>query len=75
MGLVLREAGKGRFMSLTELHVEMQPHFETSYGRGLTQTEIVKQKMSGQTFHTQVNLEVYKDKLQFFFGLNKGFKK
>lgn len=32
MGLILREAGRGRFLSVGDLHTEVQPHFETSYG-------------------------------------------
>lgn len=32
MGVILREAGEGRFLNLKELHVAVQPHFETSYG-------------------------------------------
>lgn len=32
MGFILREAGEGRFLSLKQLHSEIQSVYETSYG-------------------------------------------
>lgn len=32
MGVVLREAGRGRFLSIEQLNDQVQPHYETSYG-------------------------------------------
>lgn len=54
MGLILKKASEGEFLNLKQLHTEIQPHYETSYG-GLRKCLDVLER-SGMVTRTRVSL-------------------